>query len=172
MSPAWAFIIVGAAATQPALSPPSSISAPSVAAPEPADDACTSTDPREIVVCAQKKQGYRLDPSIMDARQEADRSSRSASAKVPAAQASCSTLPTGCGTGLEGLDLLNVAVVVGTAAVRAGKGDDWLKAFRTGGPSEYQLYLQAKQRREARQAERAAASKAQKVRPADRTSAD
>jgi hypothetical protein len=63
----------------------------------------------------------------------------------------------GCGTGLEGLDLANVAVVVGTMAVKAAKGEDWKKAFRQG-PDEYQLYLQARHQRDAREAERAEAA--------------
>ena len=78
---------------------------------------------------------------------------------MPTAQASCSASPSGCGTGLEGLDLLNVALVVGKIAVTATKGNDWTKYFKTGGPDEYQLYLQAKQRREAQEAEQLAAAK-------------
>jgi hypothetical protein len=48
-------------------------------------------------------------------------------------------------------------MVVGTAAVRAAKGEDWAKVFRPGGPDEYQLYREAKQRREAAAEKRAAA---------------
>jgi hypothetical protein len=66
----------------------------------------------------------------------------------------------GCGTGLEGMDLANVAIVAGTMAIKAAKGEDWTKAFKTGGPDEYQLYLQAKQEREAREAERRQAAAA------------
>ena len=121
-----------------------------------ADGNCSSQDARDIVVCAQRSQGYRLDPSVMDAEREVVKNNRSASAPMPAAQANCSTSPMGCGKGLEGLDLANAVLVIGTAAIRASKGEDWTRAFKTGGSDEYQLYLQAKQRREAEEELRAA----------------
>ena len=116
---------------------------------------CTSQDAREVVVCAQQRRAFRLDPDVSRAGRQAQDNSRSATSAVPAAQASCAASPAGCGTGLESLDLINVALVVGTAAVRAAKGDDWKRAFKTGVPDEYQLYLQAKRLREAHEAERA-----------------
>ena len=183
MSPAFALILSGAVTTAEPLAPADAIVSGAshsgsqlygplvpAAPPEPkplqvVEDNCKSRDPDEIVVCAEKPEGYRIDPSVMGAQREAENASRSASAAVPAAQASCSASPSGCGSGLEGLDLLNVAVVLGTMAVRAAKGDDWTKAFKTGGPDEYQLYQQAKRRREAHDAEREAAAKnGQKIR--------
>ena len=92
----------------------------------------------------------------MDAEREVKSSNRSASAPIPTAQAACSTQPMGCGTGLEGLDLANAAIVIGTAAIKAATGEDWTRPFKMGGPDEYQLYLQAKQRREAREEEKRA----------------
>lgn len=130
--------------------------------------ACRSSDAKNIVVCAQRKQGYRLDPGVMDATRQVETNSRSATSAVPAAQAMCSAQPTGCGTSLDSLDLANVAVVVGMMGVRAAKGEDWTKAFKTGGPDEYQLYRQAKQRREAQDAERAAARVRMKAEEAGR----
>lgn len=114
-------------------------------------DACRSQDSRDIVVCAQRRQTLHLDADVVDAQRKAERASQSTSAIQPTAQASCSALPQGCGTGLAGLDLANVALVVGTMAVQAAKGEDWKKALRTGGPDEYRLYLQAKHEREARE---------------------
>lgn len=131
---------------------------------KPADGSCQSRDARDIVVCAQRTQGYRLDPSVMDAEREVESSSRSASAPVPAAQAICSASPMGCGTGLEGLDLANAAVVIGTAAIKAAKGEDWTRPFKTAGSDEYQLYLQAKQQREAREEQERAEAAALKSR--------
>lgn len=101
----------------------------------------------------------------MEANQEVVTNSRSASSAVPAAQAACATE---CGKGFESLDWANVAIVVGTMGVRAAKGQDWTKAFKTGGSGEYQLYQQAKQRREARNAERAAAAVKMEAEKADR----
>jgi hypothetical protein len=93
----------------------------------------------------------------MKAGEEVKNNSRSATSAVPAAQAACSSSPMGCTKNLGSLDLANVAIVAGTAAVRAAKGEDWAKVFRPGGPDEYQLYQQAKLRREAEAEERAAA---------------
>jgi hypothetical protein len=122
-----------------------------------ADAACRSEDTRNILVCGQRQQPYRLDPSVMEAGEKVKNNSRSATSAVPAAQAACSSSPMGCTKDLGSLDLANVAIVVGTAAVRAAKGEDWAKVFRPGGPDEYQLYQQAKLRREAEAEERAAA---------------
>ena len=133
-----------------------------------ASEDCQPKDAHDIVVCAPRRQGYRLDPSVVDANREAQSNSRSATSAMPAAQASCAASPMGCGKGLEGLDLANVAVVAGTMAVRAAKGDDWLKAFKVGGVDEYELYKQAKQRRESQETERAAAAVKKKAQEAER----
>ena len=125
-------------------------------APPPAGaigDPCKSQDSRDIVVCAQRKQGLRLDSDVVDAQRAAQAASQSATVRRPTAQASCASLPQGCGAGLEGLDLLNVAVVAATTAVKAVSGDDWKKVLKPGGPDEYQLYLEAKRDREAREQE-------------------
>jgi hypothetical protein len=74
----------------------------------------------------------------------------------------------GCTKDLSSLDLANVAVVVGTTAIRAARGDDWTKAFRTGGPDQYQLYRQARRRREAEAEERAAAEVKRKAEAQER----
>ena len=128
-----------------------------------AQQGCRPGDPREVVVCAQRQDKYRLDSDVLDAGREAERVNRSISAPVPVAQASCSALPSGCGTGLEGLDLLNVAIVVGKTVVTAAKGEDWTKVLKTGGPDEYELYLAAKQQRLAREDEQATAEAVAKV---------
>ena len=133
---------------------------------------CQSQDARSITVCAQRPQGYRLDPTVTEASREAEQRSRSATSAVPAAQAVCSTSPTGCPARLRSLDWANVAFVVATTAVRAAKGEDWTKAFKTGGSTdEYQLYQQAKQRREARDTERAAAVVKREAEEAERLAA-
>jgi hypothetical protein len=93
----------------------------------------------------------------MDVNRQIQTNERSATSAAPAAQTVCSTQPMGCGKGLDSLDLANVAVVTGTAAVRAAKGEDWTRAFKTGGPDEYQLYQQAKRRHEVEDDERTAA---------------
>jgi hypothetical protein len=47
-------------------------------------------------------------------------------------------------------------------------GNDWAAALRTGGPDEYQLYQQAKRRREADEQQKAAARVRTKAREAER----
>jgi hypothetical protein len=74
----------------------------------------------------------------------------------------------GCTKDLSSLDLANVAVVVGTTAIRAARGDDWTKAFRTGGPDQYQLYQQAKRRRDAEAEQQAAAEAKRKAEEEER----
>jgi hypothetical protein len=80
----------------------------------------------------------------------------------------CSGSPSGCTKDLRSLDLANVAIVAATTAVRAAKGDDWAKVFRAGGPDQYQLYQEAKQRREAAAANRAAAEAKRKAEAQER----
>lgn len=113
---------------------------------------CQPQEARNIVVCGQRREGFRLDPDVMEAKREVETDSRSASSKVPTAQAACSPQPMGCGKSLDSFDLANVAIVLGTSAIRAAKGEVWTKAFKTGGPDEYQQYQQAKQRRKAQDA--------------------
>ena len=136
--------------------------------PPQAEVACPSTDPEKIVVCAQRERPYQVDPDVREAQQQANANSRSVTSAVPPAQAICSQSPSGCGKGLESLDLANVAFVAGEMAVRAAEGKDWRGILRTGGPDEYQLYEQAKQRREALEEERAAAAMKKKAEEAER----
>jgi hypothetical protein len=136
-----------------------------------AADPCQSKDARDIVVCAERGRPYQLDPTVLEAAEKAESNARNATTSVPLAQAVCASAPSGCGTGLESLDLANVAFVVGTAAFRAAQGKDWTAAFRHGGPGEYQLYLQAKQRREAQELDRAAARVKSRAQEAERSNA-
>lgn len=168
-APVLLLMVIGAAAEvapatgQQIYGPPLPIPSKTTKAPA---DPCRSQDSRDIVVCAQRKQGLRIDTDVVDARRQAEQNARSATATTPAAQANCSQSPQGCGTGLAGLDLANVALVVATTAVKAAKGEDWTKVLKPGGPDEYQLYLEAKREREAREHEArdAAAIKAVKAR--------
>ncbi|HEY1213608.1 MAG TPA: hypothetical protein VGE93_08250 [Bryobacteraceae bacterium] len=149
-----------------------SVSAPGRKATQPVESACPERNPRDIVVCGQRGQAYRVDPNVMDASRHVQANERSATSAVPAAQALCARPPVGppppCGQGLGSLDLANVAIVVGTTAVRAAKGEDWKSIFRPSGPDEYQLYKEAKRRREAADTERAAARLRMEAREAER----
>jgi len=136
-----------------------------VAKPVPAETCETqkrNADSREILICAQRPNGYRLDPDILEARREA----KSALARAPRPpewrhpQNDCTTVgPMGC-RGEASVDLLAVAMTAVTIAKRLADGKDIASVFETDPqPDEYHLYLAAKHRREAREAQAAIAAK-------------
>jgi hypothetical protein len=137
--------------------------APPKAPPKPpvksADDGCAavhaSTSERAIVVCAQRPQGYRLNPDVIEARREI----RSGGRPTPSEKfrnTDCATIgPMGCRGG-AGINLVNAVMVAGTIAAKAMRGENVGQMFETDpSPSEYQLYLEAKRRREAKEAQAA-----------------
>jgi hypothetical protein len=120
-----------------------------------------SADTREIVVCAQKPQGYRLDPDVMEAKREKHSGGRPKRPDRMRDNSCASVGPAGCIGAGAGIDLLGAAMVLGTMATKAVKGENVGKMFVTDPqPTEYQLYVEAKRRREAKEAEAAAAAKA------------
>lgn len=148
-----------------ALAPVGAGQAPS---PPPADGKCASAETGAIVVCGSGPPPYRIDPDVTAGVRAAERDRADATAPVPAAQTACTRSPMGCGKGLEGLDLANVAVVAGTMAVKAARGHDWARPLRPAGPGEFQRYREAKQLRE----ERAAVRAARRLRDAARAAAE
>lgn len=155
--PVVVLIFAGAVAGSPPATatiaaPPSSASLPA----EKPEAACASRNARDIVVCGQRRQSFRLDPSVLEGKQRAESDSRSATSAMPSAQAACSASKTGCTKDLRSLDLANVGVVAATTVIRAARGEDWAKVFKPGGPDEYQRYQQAKRRHEAEAEERSA----------------
>ena len=118
---------------------------------------------REIVVCAVRPQGYRLDPDVLEARREKKQgiAGRPHNPHESFADHSCATVgPMGCrfqGT----INLLAAATTLATMADRLSKGQEIGSLFITDPhPSEYQLYQEAKKRREAEEAQKAAKAKA------------
>ena len=137
---------------------------PKPPAPKPPEQSCAtvvaSANPREIIVCAPKPQGYRLNPDVMQARREI----RSGGRPTPSEKfrnTDCATIgPMGCRGGPT-INLVNAAITLATMAKKAVNGENVGKMFVTDPhPSEYQLYLEAKRRREAAEAEKAAKAKA------------
>ncbi len=143
----------------------------SVAAKAPADP-CTTPDPkadqRDIVVCAQRPQGYRIDPDVMRARKSYREHLRP---KPPErfVETSCRSVgPMGCGPP-AGINLIGAALTAAEMAKRLAAGKEIGSMFVTDPqPSEYQLYQMAKHEREAREAQKAAeaTAKAAAARPA------
>jgi hypothetical protein len=115
-------------------------------------------DARVIVVCGPKPQGYRLNPDVLEARREMKSGGRPKSQEQRMQQPNgCVVGPAGCQ--YAGINLLGAALTAAQMAERAAKGQPIGSMFQTDPhPSEYQLYIEAKKRREAKEA--AAAAKA------------
>lgn len=114
---------------------------------------------RQIIVCAPKPQGYRIDPDVLAAR----RMKKKGDAVQPRnphetyVDHSCATVgPMGC-RGAPGIDIATAAVTAATMVDKAIKGENVGKMWVTDPQrNEYQLYLEARREREAREKERAA----------------
>ena len=135
-----------------------------------APDPCKATEPkdvnpdtREIVVCAPRVEGYRIDPDVLEA-QRAKKNHTRPRRPERLVDRSCETVgPMGCRDG-AGINLLAAAVTAATMIERVVKGENVGEMFITDPqPDEYQLYLEAKRAREVRESEQAAALKAKAV---------
>jgi hypothetical protein len=145
--------------------------APKPAAKAAADEGCAtptaSASTREIVICAQRPNGYRLNPDVMEARKER-RQASAGRLKTPSEKAQvngCSVGPNSCVP--TGPNLLAAAIGAATMAKRLAEGKEIGSMFNTTPQDdEYHLYLAAKQRREQREAEAAALAAAAKAKAA------
>lgn len=144
---------------------------PKPAIAKPAGDACATQTPssstRDIVICAQRPNGYRLNPDVMEARKE-KREANAGRLKTPSEKAQVSggcVGPNSCVP--TGPNLLAVAIGAATMAKRLAEGKEIGSMFKTTPQDdEYHLYLAAKQRREQREAEAAALAAAAKAKAA------
>lgn len=155
LGPTVALVLAAQAAPAAAVPPEAAPPAESCRTPRP------DPDNREIVICAERPQGYRIDPDIM----EAGRLKRSRSAGRPARTgpggtrdtSRCAVGPEGCPS--AGINMLAAALTAAEMAKRLAKGQPVGSMFVTDPqPNEYQLYLMAKREREAREEEKAAAA--------------
>jgi hypothetical protein len=160
-------MLAQAAASGAAYGPPQPAKNPApVAAKAPADP-CPTVDPkadqREIVVCAQRPQGYRNDPDVLRARKSYREHLRP---KPPErfVDTTCRSVgPMGCGPP-AGINLIGAALTAAELAQRLAAGKEIGSMFVTDpNPSEYQLYQMAKAEREAREAQKAAEATAKAV---------
>ena len=145
---------------------PAAPPAPKPASAPAADRQCAPTNPdpnaKTIVVCAVRPQGYRLDPDILAARRANSRVTIwPHNPHETYADHSCATVgPMGCRGGPT-INLLAAAATVAEMGLRLAKGQEIGSMFKTEPhPSEYQLYVEAKYEREAKEAEAAAKAKA------------
>jgi hypothetical protein len=147
---------------------------PRPAAKDPAET-CKTTEAKDvkedtsaIVVCAQRIEGYRIDPDVLSAERHAKNRTKPRRPERLVDNSCASVGPMGC-TGQAGINLLAAAVTAATMVEKAVTGQNVGKMFVTDPqPSEYELYQEAKRAREAKEAEEAAAAKA-KAEPAGPT---
>jgi hypothetical protein len=138
------------------------VSKPATAQP-PSADACPSMPPPksdQIVICAERPQGYRLNPDVMEAKREMKSGGRPPRPYGGTAPPDCATVgPAPCMT--AGINLIGAALTAAQMAERLAKGQEVGSMFVTDPhPTEYQLYLEAKKRREEAELDKAAAAKA------------
>jgi hypothetical protein len=139
--------------------PPAAKPRPKVAAAKPSDGCRTappSADATEIIVCAERPQGYRLDPDVRSAKRQL-RSSRPTRSMAHMKDSNCASVgPMGC-TGNPGINLVGAALTAVQMATKALRGENVGSMFVTDPQtSEYELYVAAKREREAAEAEAAA----------------
>jgi hypothetical protein len=158
-----------AAAAQPSAQsqPPAAAAAGNVLAREASRDCTTPSVPdpnsRDIVVCAVKPDGYRLDPDILAAKRAKKKgeSIRPRNPHETFANHNCATIgPMGC-RGQVTVDAFTAAAVVAQMAARLSNGQPIGPMFQTQPTkSEFQLYLDAKKQREEQEADKAAKARA------------
>ena len=153
-----AMVFLAQAATA-ATRAPADATAPAVKA----DDGCSPQPPasdREIVICAERPNGYRIDPDILSAKRHSKNHTRP---KPPSKMkdTSCTAVgPGGC-IAQPGIDMLAAVATLARMADRLAKGQEIGSMFVTDPqPSEYQLYKEAKAAREAEEAEKKAKARA------------
>ena len=147
-------LLVQAASTDPAVA----------AQPKPPaarQDGCANPQPKadtqQIVICAPKADGYRLNPDVQEAKRELQNGGplkRPENFKDYPCTAGVGPAP--CTS--AGINLIGAALTAAEMAKRLAEGKEIGSMFITDPhPTEYQLYLMAKARREAREAEAALA---------------
>lgn len=116
-------------------------------------------DSQTIVICVERPQGYRLDPDVMEARRETKGGSRPVRPGGKIVPDCTNVGPAPCTS--AGVNLIGAALTAAEMAKRAATGEEVGSMFLTDPhPTEYQLYLMAKARREAEEEQKAALAKA------------
>ncbi|HVM23228.1 MAG TPA: hypothetical protein VM308_08030 [Sphingomicrobium sp.] len=120
---------------------------------------------REIVVCAPRTEGYRISPDLVTARREMRSGGRPRSPHETHQPKDCGSVgPAPCQT--AGINLLTAVPTALEMASRIARGEEVGSMFKTTpAATEYQLYLEAKARREAAEAEQAALALAKAKQP-------
>ena len=149
---------VPARAARPAYGPaPPPAAKPKRKASARTAEGCRTAPPRhdatEIVVCAERPQGYRLNPDIVAAKRAMRNDVRG---KPPALMkdTTCASVgPAGCIGAGAGINLIGAALTAMQMAGKLSRGESIGNMFvTTPEPTEYDLYVAAKRRREAEEA--------------------
>ncbi|HEX6785293.1 MAG TPA: hypothetical protein VF098_11670 [Sphingomicrobium sp.] len=159
-------LLAQAASTPPAepvYGPAAPVTKPPVPTPpKTAERDCAPQSPaasdREIIVCAVKPNGYRIDPALVEARREKKQgdAGRPHNPHESYAVHDCATIgPMGCRGG-QTFNVLAAAATAVEIANRLAKGQEIGSLFVVDPhQSEYQLYQQARKRNEFIDAEKA-----------------
>jgi hypothetical protein len=175
--PAALFLLAQAASAAPAESSPPAYG-PAVPVPtkssatpaKPTEQQCAQqqADPnsKEIVVCAIRPQGYRIDPDVLAARRMKKKGDPGAPRNPHETYAdhSCANVgPMGCRGGAS-FNVAGAAMAAADMLNKAVKGENVGQTL-TPDPtqSEYKLYQEAKREREAKEAQKAAQAIADQV---------
>jgi hypothetical protein len=148
----------GAVTAPPATPPPTSASA---AAADLRQCSAANDDPnsRQIIVCAPRPQGYRIDPDVLAAKRMKKKGDpgQARNPHETFVDHSCATVgPMGCRGGPV-IDIATAAMTAATMVDKAAKGENVGKMWVTDPQrGEYQLYLDARREREAKEKEKAA----------------
>lgn len=120
------------------------------------------TEPGEIIVCAERPQGYRIDPDLVEAQRLMREHKKRPKPPDRMADTSCRTVgPMGCRGGVA-VDFIGAGIAVAKMADKVSKGASVGSLLVTDPqPDEYQLYLALKKAREEREADSAAAAGAE-----------
>jgi hypothetical protein len=155
---------------QAAYGPAPAAAAKPVAPPaKAAECAPQAPDPnsREIIVCAVKPQGYRIDPDVLAAKRLKKKGDpgQPRNPHETYADHSCATVgPMGCRGG-PGFDVAGAAMAAANMIDKAVKGENVAQTLPTDPTqSEYKLYQAAKREREQKEADAAAKKLAEAAR--------
>lgn len=107
---------------------------------------CGSGDGKEVVVCGKRERSpYRIDPLTLDVLRSKEAANNPTRVQDRSGDPQlCGTVRNECGGGT--IPLLEPALRVASAVVKAANGEDWREAFRNG-PSDYDRYQEAKRKR-------------------------
>jgi hypothetical protein len=134
------------------------------AAPVKAAEPCPAptSNAQEIVICAEKPQGFRIDPDVLKAKREKHSAGRpTRPGAIAMKDNSCTVVGRAPCMNAPMINLLAAAATLGEMGERLSRGEEIGSLFVTDPtPSEYQLYAEAKREREAKEAEKAKAAAA------------